>query len=132
MRASNPADSLAMVSAAIERVELARAERLRVHGDPAAGPAECAAADASVHCLENEFGWQWDNVKSIIEHFGKPALEEEAMVMLRKLWRNTIDFQRSIVAMQTPNYSTELRQQLATTLEEARAFIERVTGDQCV
>jgi hypothetical protein len=60
------ADRWACVRAAIERIEKAREAHLALEADPTSTGSQRSDAKARYKNSEDEFGWQWRNVKEIL------------------------------------------------------------------
>lgn len=60
-------DCLDCIKASLARLEYAVVEQVRMNADAGIGPGELREARQRVQNLEAEFGWQWKNVKVLIE-----------------------------------------------------------------
>ncbi|HYT08962.1 MAG TPA: hypothetical protein VEL77_15060 [Rugosimonospora sp.] len=55
-----------LVLAAIGRIETSRAQYLKMNADARIGPVDLQKQKAQIRQFENEFGWQWQNVKRLL------------------------------------------------------------------
>lgn len=59
-----------LVRRAIERINLAKAERIDLEMDPASTGEQRSLAIERFNQCEREFSWQWNNVKAILDTIG--------------------------------------------------------------
>ena len=62
-----------LIRAAIDRCVYYEDQMRKINADPTCSKADCEAAASRYHHSEEEFGWQWRNVRTLLDGIDKAA-----------------------------------------------------------